>query len=961
MKKYLVKILIAYVIILIIGVPVGLYYFDSLVESKVREFSKKQLEPQGIFFNFENISIGFSFPLKIAIDNLTLTEGSKTKISIDKVSAQIGMIDGYFKTNQFFPDIELNVLNPKISMVLTDSAKKPPQQTQAALPIYSLEEVSTRVPAIKNLRLKFAIENLNADINKPFSKFLSIKDSHIKVSFQNLQSPIILNITSSVKAENSPLPIWIPIELDSQLQLRQGILNSAQSDLKILAINTRSRGQIDFENKKLSLQVLAQIPALEKVPIPANLNLPFTSWKGSLNSKVNLNGPFDKTTLDGFIDLKGLLLNLNFKNETTQATGLVFGNVQSEFLTETKGISLKNTLADLDMTQLDFTQNNMIKKPKGIPFTLKTQLAYDQNLSLQSLAIKFAQIQATASGNINLSSSQSMPAQISFAIQPTNLSGLEKYFLPLSQYPLTGLLAAKVSINGDLKNAAQSKIQIDDLSLKNLSTKIKYAAPEMSLEGPITLNVESKLSIDKLAVNSGSASISSNLSGLKVKYKDMFAKNSGEPLTLNLNAVQKGRSLTLKTSQIQTSAGTLNFSGTPPISPSSPMSLQVDSNALNLTKLKTLLPSFQKTIPDGSASFTTNLNGRFDTNNFMKSPMSINLKMTANIPKYVMAKKESPQAPKNTPVPPSSESFLPNEPLLKQIKGSFNINISEFVMDNLKAEQVSVQSQLLGGTMTANANIKKVFGGEIKANNIRLNLLQNDPTIQFDVQSPNLKIEQALAWSMPQFQKMIAGSTQLKIQGSSKMPSSLEFMKNLNASGNFKMKSGLVNVATIADMAKGFTSKVPMLDVNKLLPSGPVPMKITSQFQIKDSQMRFNPFQALTAKKEEINVRGSVGLDLKTNMSGSLFLVDVGSNSSFIQANKDSSGRLEIPMQIQGFANKPEFKFADTTISKMTQKTIQFEKAKLTQKAKAQVNKEVQKQTDKLKDGLKDKLKDIFK
>lgn len=123
------------------------------------------------------------------------------------------------------------------------------------------------------------IENFKAEINEPFAKVLSVQNSNLQLSFQSLQSPILLNVLASVKSEKSPLPIWIPVELSSQLQLREGILNSSQSDLKILALTTRSRGQIDFNTKKIALQILAQVPALEKVPIPSNLNLPLSHGK----------------------------------------------------------------------------------------------------------------------------------------------------------------------------------------------------------------------------------------------------------------------------------------------------------------------------------------------------------------------------------------------------------------------------------------------------------------------------------------------------------------------------------------------------------------------------------------------------------------------------------------------------------------------------------------------------------
>src|SRR5690606_18428907 len=144
------------------------------------------------------------------------------------------------------------------------------------------------------------------------------------------------------------------------------------------------------------------------------------------------------------------------------------------------------------------------------------------NLNINSLSIKFAQINAGGSGNVSFSDPKSLPAKISFYIQPTELKGLEQFILPLSQHPLSGSIEAKASLDGDLKNTAQSKINISQLSVKNLATRIKYNTGDIFLDGPIAVNLTSKLSIDKLAVNSGSATVSANLSGLKIKHKDLF-------------------------------------------------------------------------------------------------------------------------------------------------------------------------------------------------------------------------------------------------------------------------------------------------------------------------------------------------------------------------------------------------------------------------------------------------------
>ncbi len=914
----------------------------------------------GISLDYKNISIGLSIPIKMHLDDVTIQIGSDHKIQIEKISLKIAMLDGYFKTSNFFPDVEAILKNPKVISLLRGTQNPgPPQSASPSAPIQNLEHVIVS-PSIKNLKLSLKIENANIEINEPMSKLASIKDANLALSFQSLQAPIFLNLSASMKSDKSPLPIWIPIDLKSQWVLQNGILSLSQSDLSVLAISTKNRGQVDLNKKNVAFQILAQIPSLEKIPLPQRADLPIKSWKGSLNSRINIVGPISQITYSGFLDLKNAFLTIQGKDETTQYDGTLSANIATEFQAG-KEIVFKNASLDLDLSSMQFSYNKIIQKPKNTPFLLKTKFSYNKSLNIDSISLKFAQLEASGHGSILMTDPKTMPGQISLTINPTNLSGLEKFILPLSQYPMTGFVSTKLSINGDLKNAAQSKIQINDLSLKNLSTQIKYISPDLKIEGPINLNMESKMSIDKLAVNSGSANLSSNLSGLKIIYKDLFLKNAKDVLSISLNAVQRNRSLNLKSSQIQTSAGIINFSGMPPISMTAPMNITLDSKSLNLTKIRALLPTFQKQIPDGNIQFSMNLSGRVNADNFMKSPLAINLKLKGQLPKYVMTKSPIEKSlPSPTPSQVPAQGFLPDEPLIRQFKGNVSLDIKEFEMDSLRAQGITLESQVQNGIGTSQVKIGKIFDGSVNVKNIKLSLLQKDPIIQFNVESPNLLFEKALAWALPQFQKTLSGRTQLKVQGSSKLPSSQDFMQKLTVAGNFKMDNGLLNVATIADMAKDLTAKIPGSIMDKMISNKPVPMKINGNFDIKNSKVTLNPFQAMTQKNEELYATGVLGLDMNVNMNGTLFLVDVGSGA-FFEANKDPKGRLEIPIQIQGSALKPEFKFAQETISRMTQKTIQYEKNKLVQKAKSKASQEVQKQTDKLKDNLKDKLKDIFK
>ncbi|MBK7963604.1 MAG: hypothetical protein IPK04_21865 [Bdellovibrionales bacterium] len=122
-----------------------------------------------------------------------------------------------------------------------------------------------------------------------------------------------------------------------------------------------------------------------------------------------------------------------------------------------------------------------------------------------------------------------------------------------------------------------------------------------------------------------------------------------------------------------------------------------------------------------------------------------------------------------------------------------------------------------------------------------------------------------------------------------------------------------------------------------------------SNFTLKNGQFELKPFDAITTRKEQILVTGTANLKMDLNLKGSLFLVDQFVGGSFFEANKDSLGRLEIPLHIRGNAMKPEFKFAQETISIMLGKTFEFEKRKFAKKAEDEVKKELQTKVDQAK------------
>ena len=131
----------------------------------------------------------------------------------------------------------------------------------------------------------------------------------------------------------------------------------------------------------------------------------------------------------------------------------------------------------------------------------------------------------------------------------------------------------------------------------------------------------------------------------------------------------------------------------------------------------------------------------------------------------------------------------------------------------------------------------------------------------------------------------------------------------------------------------------------------------TQNLRSKKSELQLSQFQILTSQKDQIDLNGTVGLDKKADLSGTIALANPPVQGSFMEANADKQGRLLIPFHVAGDLLDPKMSFAEQTFQSMTQKTLDLEKKRLTSKATDATKQELEKQKNDLKEKAKDQLK----
>lgn len=391
----------------------------------------------------------------------------------------------------------------------------------------------------------------------------------------------------------------------------------------------------------------------------------------------------------------------------------------------------------------------------------------------------------------------------------------------------------------------------------------------------------------------------------------------------------------------------------------------MEAQNLNLNLLKKWFPLWRDLIPEGTATLKSHVFGSMNSADILKSPLNSETFIQLKLKKIILAAKDKQPPPTVAAAAPKpTPAFLEPQEVFKRAQVRWIFDLDEFVIPPLQIEKVHAEGLIKNGQLSGLAQAQKIFEGSVTVNPLKINLFEDNPWILLHLQTKQIRIEKMNAWLFPPFEKLIQGGTDLQAQVQTHMPGTPDFLNQITAQGQLKLKEGQLNTAAITEILKETLDKIPGFKKESLIERGPFQASMDAQFQLQKGIVSLTPFQGQTPRHEELSLTGTLGLDTKVNLQGHLSLVDLGSGS-FFEANKDAKGRVEFPLKIKGSALKPEFSMVQETLQKMLMKTAQYEGQKLLKKtqdqAQDQIQKELNKQKEQLGNDVKKKLQDLFK
>lgn len=899
------------------------------------------------------------FPLALLIQGVQIERDFEYSFKVKKIEGFLKLGAPPFSLTNWKPDLKIEISEAEINYDLERA--KNPTQTGSAAPVAmptTLRDFNPSIKRIEDLTMNLEIKNLKLRLTKNQKLFLQLEQVHVLSSVTSLDQPVFLSFTTQLLANNPIVPFWIPVSIQSQLNWQNSALQIQSADINILGLTSRSRGEINLSNNKIMLDSRIQAKDLSQIPL-ALKDFPIRKWAGAIDLGISVNGTIQAPMIRGAIALSKANLDLAINQPPLRASGRATGDVSANFIWNGE-LKVPALSWNVDLQEAEFKYADLFHKPSNYALNSSGKLILDHELQFENLKAQLGGMSIQLSGVYR----RANESDLNLNIPITNLSGMEKLFLPIARNPLSGRLALQASLKGRIEDKNQIRIEIPHIKLENISSTFEFKNDSFSLDGPMKLNLNGSLSAEGSNLLSGGFDLDGDFSGLQVQFKDFFKKSRGDLAKINLKATKQGSKFQLRNSQLQTFAGNFDFSGEPPLHPTADFHMVIESKSLDLTKMMSWFPKYEKTLPKTWLRTKIEVSGAMNHDDFMNSPIQTFANFEIKIPQMLLPKIIESEKPKTTDREAApTKAYLDNKPLIKGLNVSAKFDIGEFVMQPYEAQGITLHTDLKNLQLTARGNIQKLFGGSAEIKSLMVPLDKALPEIKFAVNASSIRIEKVTATMIPQFEKLIQAQAKAEVIGTSPWPTSKNFLPGIDVSGKFQLNNGVLNTIELTNMLKDVIAKIPQAKSEVITQRGP--LQITegfANFKMQSGKIQFDPFDAKTARRDELNVSGSLDLMMSLDLKGKLALADGVQNLGPIyEANKDDQGRLVIPLEIKGNALRPEMKVAQEIIGKMLAKTVEYEKNKAVVSTKHQITNAIDKKKSELEKDVKKKLESLFR
>ena len=781
-----------------------------------------------------------------------------------------------------------------------------------------------------------------------------------------------IKLAAKAAVDKSGTKLDFPLKLQTNLGAMSDVLVVKEASGEAFGIAFVASGQQNLASGSGSWKLTTTKTDLAALPIPPSF-LPEGKWGGKIEVSVTAEskGKAAGWRAAGRVIASDLTGETKYVKEDLSAQGLLKAQADLSFRAgpkaATPGKDLEYDVAfdkvafDADFSGLAIEKKTLMTKPKGVP--LKVSVLGQgslENARVQKFDLEFATLKLNAQGD--LATIAGKTSNFKIAVERTPLAGWEAYFPPLQGSPLKGAVQVNAVIQGDLQKPDQLNVELKPLLLEQIEASGKWASADgaKKFQGLAKLNGSVNIVAVGQDLKAADLKLDADLTDVSLDVKDTLTKRAGVPTKLNLLAQQKGQAIEVKSSQLSIGSSRIGLAGriSNPQRPN--LALKVTAPSLNLAELAQLLPSLASFGVTGQASATVDLNGTYDFKaGIEESPLKVRAEAKAKLPTYKIAREtaKKPEAAKEPAIEKPPEPLLPPWPVAQTAYVKADVEVATLLYGDTEIKGIRSTAVIENGALTAGTDIASIFGGSVKVPKVQMNLKEAQPNIALDAKFTNIDLSKGAAFASKDWEKLVRGTATGTTSAVVPHPSRKDFVDKMKASGNMAVQNGYLSTADLDGLINKELAKVPALGKNNGLKTGGVAAAIDLQFNLKDKSIQIGKFSFLTPERNELQAKGSLGLDKSIDLEGTAYLANAAVGGSIYTANSDMSGRLVVPIRIKGSLTDPKASFAQETITMMLKKTADLEIKKASAQAEAKARSEAQKELNKVQQRVQEELK----
>lgn len=386
-----------------------------------------------------------------------------------------------------------------------------------------------------------------------------------------------------------------------------------------------------------------------------------------------------------------------------------------------------------------------------------------------------------------------------------------------------------------------------------------------------------------------------------------------------------------------------------------PLSFTVNFSPLKINSWLRVAP-MEHLKAAGELSGQVGLNGKWiEAEGLATSPLQLNAQLVLKDGEVVYvppapdaAKKEKAAATSGTEI---VEPLLPNWPVVRTAKVGLDSGFKRLVLGDLQLAGVTHVGQWLGGQWKGTASVENLFGGTAQISRMTVDPVASPPGFDLQVAFQSLHADKVVEWIKPKLKGYMEGRISGEVAALGAIPLAEVGYSQTKAEGTINISQGILKTVNLDAMINKELGKFGISSAQ--VKNSPMAFAASMQFLFQDSQLNLEKFKMVTARQDELGLRGLIDLNLQADLSGTIALANVRLSGAVAKANADNQGRLVVPMQLKGSLLSPNFSITDATIASMLTKTLEVEAKKALQDLGKDGG-------EKLKQDLKKRLNKVF-